>query len=129
MRHGSLNQLPALPVAATARGQRRLPLIARLLTLAGVARVRIEYEGHWGYAHIDLVTYHGLQDRELTSPLPQPRTEQLEEFFRRLLEERYPKWPQDEGAYGEFTWNISEDSLTHDHHRRYIAFEATHLVD
>src|SRR5262245_34791106 len=102
--------------------------IARFLKLHGVTEVRIDYAGHWDHGGIDLVTYLDARRREVEPCLSSYRKRQLEECFLTLLEQQDPHWPKDNGAFGQFIWDVAHDALRHEHYRRYVDYHTTSAV-
>ena len=54
-----------------------------------------------------------LEDRAM------PVAEAIEEIAYRLLRDAHPGWENNDGAYGEFTFNVAERTITLDHNSRY----------
>ena len=55
----------------------------------------------------------GLEDRAM------PVAEAIEEIAYTLLRDAHPGWENNDGAYGEFTFNVAERTITLDHNSRY----------
>jgi hypothetical protein len=90
------------------------------LRLAGAAAVRLEYEGHWDAEYVDVITYYDKDGEEIDPNLH--RSIQVEDCFRALLKMQYPNWAKDAGAFGECWWDLRQNTLTHEHHRRFVDF-------
>jgi hypothetical protein len=104
--------------------RKQLPEAARQLKNAGVARVEIEYDGCGDSGQIE-----GIRcvdgDGKIVNPIGKIEftEDALLELFYDLLEVRYRGWENNDGAFGEFAWDLLADSLTHTHNYRYTNYE------
>ena len=106
--------------------RKALPEAARQLKDAGISIVNITYDGCGDSGQIDSVSYSDAQGK------PANRTnrltitdDQLMELFYDLLECRHPGWENNDGAFGEFHWDLKTDSLNHSHRERFTDYDTT----
>ena len=70
------------------------------------------------------VAHHGVQIGEVESAVTMvPVREMLEYLVYSLLERTHGGWENDDGAYGEFTFDVTTRSITLQYNERYIATE------
>jgi hypothetical protein len=106
--------------------QKKLPVAAEQLKVAGVARVDIYYDGCGDSGQIEDVRYFDEQRKWIKSPPRLTITEDaLRELFYDLLETRHAGWENNDGAFGEFEWDLIADTLKHSHSERYVECETT----
>jgi len=106
--------------------RKNLPVAAEQLKAAGVARVDIYYDGCGDSGQIENVRYFDAQRNWIKSPPPLAITEDaLRELFYDLLETRHAGWENNDGAFGEFEWDLIADTLNHSHSERYTECETT----
>ena len=106
--------------------RKNLPVAAEQLKAAGVARVDIYYDGCGDSGQIEDVRYFDAQRKWIKSPPPLTITEgALRELFYDLLETRHAGWENNDGAFGEFEWDLIADTLHHSHSERYTECETT----
>ena len=106
--------------------RQHLPVVAEQLKTAGVARVDIYYDGCGDSGQIEDVRYFDAQRKWIKSPPPLTITEgALRELFYDLLETRHAGWENNDGAFGEFEWDLIADTLKHSHSDRYVECETT----
>lgn len=106
--------------------RRRLPEAARALRDAGVVRVRVDYDGCGDSGQIEEVTYlaaDGVQ-LNLTGTLGL-REGELMNLFYDLIQVRHPGWENNDGAYGDFEWDLTADTLYHTHNDRFTDYDTT----
>ncbi len=103
------------------RYRARLDAMRNWLRSLGVASVLIEYDGSGDCGQIEKLTFRGKDQRLLIRVLSDAQHEEVEQFFYDLLESRYGGWENDEGAYGDFEWNLMRRAkVTHQHYEREI---------
>ena len=104
--------------------RKHLPEVARQLKNAGVARVEIEYDGCGDSGQIEGITYLDREGRAI-HPIGQIdfTEEAILDLFYDLLEVRHRGWENNDGACGEFVWDLLADALTHTHSYRYTEYE------
>jgi hypothetical protein len=106
--------------------RRGLPEAARQLKEAGVAIVHIEYDGVGDSGQIESVTYVGAQGQPVNPAGQVTITEdQLMDLFYDLLEAGHPGWENNDGAFGEFEWDLTADTLHQSHSDRFTDYETT----
>ena len=106
--------------------RRHLPEARRQLKDAGVEHVHIDYDGCGDSGCIESITYTDGQGSavDLTGKLAISE-EQLFDLFYDLTQARHPGWENNDGAYGEFDWNVAEDALKHTHNDRFTDYDTT----
>ena len=106
--------------------RRHLPQARRQLKDAGVEHVHIDYDGCGDSGCIESITYTDGQGSavDLTGKLAISE-EQLMDLFYDLTQARHPGWENNDGAYGEFDWNLTEDALKHTHNDRFTDYDTT----
>jgi hypothetical protein len=112
--------------ARLANIRKSLPVLARQLQDAGVCRVHIIYDGCGDSGCIDTVDYTDGVGKPVTGVEIEKLTEaQVLDLFYDLTQARHPGWENNDGAFGEFEWNLSVDSLLHTHSDRYTEYDTT----
>jgi hypothetical protein len=104
----------------------RLPKAARQLQDAGVASVHIFYDGCGDSGQIESIDYTGADGGsiDIAGRVAIKKSELLEIFYD-LLEVRHAGWENNDGAFGEFDWDLASDSLKHSHNDRFTDYETT----
>jgi hypothetical protein len=106
--------------------RRTLPEAARQLKAAGVATVQINYDGCGDSGQIESVTYTGAQGQPVNPAAQVTITEdQLMDLFYDLTQVRHPGWENNDGAFGEFEWDLAADTLDHSHSDRFTDYHTT----
>ena len=106
--------------------RRELPEAARQLKEAGVHGVQITYDGCGDSGQIEEVTYLDAQGKPLDPASRMTLTEdQLMDLFYDLTQARHPGWENNDGAFGEFEWNLTTDTLQHIHRERFTDYDTT----
>jgi hypothetical protein len=106
--------------------RQHLPVAAAQLKAAGVARVDIYYDGCGDSGQIEDVRYFDANHKMMDAPGTLTITEDaLRELFYDLLETRHAGWENNDGAFGEFEWDLDADTLKHSHSERYVECETT----
>ncbi len=106
--------------------RRLAPQVAARLRVAGVARLEVEYDGCGDSGQIESVLAFDAGGSEV-----EPSSEnglksmELETLFYDLLEARHPGWENNDGAFGEFKWNLTTEELAHVHNDRFTDYETT----
>lgn len=108
--------------------RQKLPILAQALTDAGVCHVRIFYDGCGDSGCIETIEYTD-RDRKPVEPVEfkELSEHELMDLFYDLMEVRQPGWENCDGAYGEFQWDISTDSLHHEHNARFTDYDTTEV--
>lgn len=99
--------------------------IALCLCLAGVTRVEIRYDGCGDSGQIEEVIYWDEHEQPIVSNRGGKIEQALIDLCYDLLEARHPGWEIDDGAFGEFYWNLRTDTLSHTHNSRFTDYETT----
>ena len=106
--------------------RKNLPVAAEKLKVAGVARVDIYYDGCGDSGQIEDVRYFDAQRKMIDRPCTVTMSEDaLRELFYDLLETRHAGWENNDGAFGDFEWDLIADTLKHSHSDRYVECETT----
>lgn len=106
--------------------RRELPLLADQLKRIGVASVLVEYDGCGDSGQIEKVVCRDAQNNTVMLSAETTVTDdKLADLFYDLLEARHPGWENNDGACGDFEWNIESDRLTHTHNHRFTDYDTT----
>jgi hypothetical protein len=106
--------------------RKNLPEAGRQLQSAGVTRVDIYYDGCGDSGQIEDVRYFDAQRALIkTAPTLTITEDALRDLFYDLLESRHAGWENNDGAFGEFEWDLTADTLKHSHSERYVECETT----
>ena len=106
--------------------RRHLPEAGRQLQAAGIDRVEILYDGCGDSGCIDSITYTDGQGSAVDVAGKLAMTEEeLMDLFYDLTQARHPGWENNDGAYGEFHWNLKDDALKHIHNDRFTDYDTT----
>jgi hypothetical protein len=106
--------------------RRHLPEAGRQLQAAGIDRVEILYDGCGDSGCIESITYTDGQGSAVDVAGKLAMTEeQLMDLFYDLTQARHPGWENNDGAYGEFHWNLKDDALKHIHNDRFTDYDTT----
>jgi hypothetical protein len=107
--------------------RRHLPEARRQLQAAGIDHVQILYDGCGDSGCIESITYMDGQGSavDLAGKLAMTE-EQLMDLFYDLTQARHPGWENNDGAYGEFDWDLTKvDALKHSHNDRFTDYDTT----
>jgi hypothetical protein len=106
--------------------RRQLPEARRQLKDAGVEQVHINYDGCGDSGCIERIAYTDGQGSavDLAGKLAITE-EQLMDLFYDLTQARHPGWENNDGAFGEFEWNLADDALMHTHNARFTEYDTT----
>jgi hypothetical protein len=105
----------------------QLPEARRQLQAAGVERIHIHYDGCGDSGCIETITYSDGQGSaiDLAGKLAMSEA-QLMDLFYDLTQARHPGWENNDGAFGEIHWDLTEDdALTHTHNDRFTDYDTT----
>jgi hypothetical protein len=106
--------------------RQHLPAAAEQLKAAGVARVDIYYDGCSDSGQIESVAYFDAQRRLIDPPTTLTLSEDaFRDLFFDLLETRHAGWENNDGAFGEFEWDLIANTLKHSHSDRFVECETT----
>lgn len=106
--------------------RQRLPEAARQLKEAGVASVHIYYDGCGDSGQIETIEYTGSDGKSIDIAGQVLITQSvLLDLFYDLLEVRHAGWENNDGAFGEFDWDLATDFLKHSHSDRFTDYETT----
>jgi hypothetical protein len=106
--------------------RRHLPEARRQLQAAGIDSVQILYDGCGDSGCIESITYTDGQGSAVDVAGKLAMTdEQLMDLFYDLTQARHPGWEKNDGAFGEFEWNLKDDALKHTHNDRFTDYDTT----
>ena len=106
--------------------RRHLPEARRQLQEAGVACVHINYDGCGDSGQIESITFTDGDGKPVELVGKTTITEdQLMDLFYDLTQARHPGWENNDGAFGEFEWNLTDDTLKHTHNDRFTNYDTT----
>ena len=108
--------------------RRQLPRVLTQLKNVGAVAAHISYDGCGDSGQIEDVTF---ADAEGKAVDPYGRIDftedQIMDLFYDLLEVRYAGWENNDGAYGDFEWNLTDDKLLHTHNARFTDCDTTEV--
>jgi hypothetical protein len=93
------------------------------LAQRGVARVEATYSGSGDSGYINDPRLLGKEDVELLQP--DRLSQDVDNFFYDLLEDRHGGWEINDGADGVFFWDIVEDTILWTHNDNFLQQETT----
>jgi hypothetical protein len=106
--------------------RQQLPGARRQLQDAGVECVHIKYDGCGDSGQIESITYTDGNGKPVELAGKTTITEdQLMDLFYDLTQARHPGWENNDGAFGEFEWNLRDDALKHTHNDRFTDYDTT----
>ena len=104
--------------------RRHLPEARRQLQAAGIDRVQILYDGCGDSGCIESITYTDGQGSTVDPAGTLAMTEeQLMDLFYDLTQARHPGWENNDGAYGDFTFDVAERTIALDYNERFTSSE------
>lgn len=106
--------------------RRHLPAARRQLQHAGVECIHIIYDGCGDSGSIESITYTDAHENpvDLTGKTT-ITADELMELFYDLTQARHPGWENNDGAFGEFSWNLRDETLKHTHNDRFTEYDTT----
>ena len=106
--------------------RQQLPEVARQLKDAGTVRVQIHYDGCGDWGQIESIAYLDDEGKRLDLANKVSFTQaELMELFYDLTQARHPGWENNDGACGEFEWDLAADTLGHTHNDRFTDYHTT----
>jgi hypothetical protein len=105
-----------------------LPHVAEVLKRAHVTCVQIKYDGLFDCGVVEDPVYLTSSATQYDGYIPLALEMELRAFFGELLELRFPRWDNAEGARGEFQWDLNADLLAHAHLVRCVAYKSSILT-
>ena len=106
--------------------RQQLPEAARQLKEAGVVSVEIYYDGCGDSGQIESIHYFDAAYKAIDPTGRVTITDDaLMDLFYDLLEARHAGWENNDGAFGQFVWNLVVDTLKHSHSERYTECDTT----
>lgn len=111
------------------------------LAAAAIVTIVVNFDGYGDSGQIESIEARGANGEvalpeteiELVSPTYDgegvdrrtlPLTRAIEELAYDLLEETHAGWENNDGAYGEFVFDVAERTITLDHNSRYTAVDS-----
>ena len=67
--------------------------------------------------------YQGTEER--TESIDPELVTRVEQLLYDLLEVRHGGWENNDGAFGEFQWDVVTDALDHEHHARFTDYDVS----
>jgi uncharacterized protein DUF6878 len=106
--------------------RQQLPEAARQLKEAGVVSVEIYYDGCGDSGQIESIHYFDAAYKAIDPTGQVTITDDaLMDLFYDLLEARHAGWENNDGAFGQFVWDLVADTLKHSHSERYTECDTT----
>lgn len=109
------------------RAQRAAEAVKQLtvvLTALGVTTVVAEYDGCGDSGQIESIDFRNAAG-ESCAEVPDEVEKQVQDLLYDLLEVRHGGWENNDGAFGTFCWNLSDQTLDHEHNERYTEYEVS----
>ena len=98
-------------------------IVREALRALGVTRVTADYDGCGDSGQFEsLSVFRG--DEAISQSIDDQLLEQVERLLYDLLEIRHGGWEINDGAFGEFTWDLTTDTLAQVHHSRFTDYES-----
>jgi hypothetical protein len=105
----------------------QLPGLRASLLNLGVAHLRLHYDGQGGKGVIGETVPIDGNGRHSDLALAIEAWQSFRKLCLTLLESRFPLWYMDDGALGEFSWDVRTDELIHRHEICVIEFRSQEL--
>jgi hypothetical protein len=96
-----------------------------LLRARGIAVVRAHYDGCGDSGQLEACECFAVENTAADDQLTEAERGRIDDHFYDLLECRHGGWENNDGGYGDFTWTIQSDELTHDHNDYYTEVDNT----
>ncbi len=104
----------------------RLPQAARELAALGVTCVIVEYDGCNDSGQIESIDYLGADSTKIDPSGKVTMSEDaLMDLLYDLTQARHPGWENNDGAFGDFSWDVTTNTLIHSHTDRYMEYNTT----
>jgi uncharacterized protein DUF6878 len=94
--------------------------LAKKLQELGVQKVTAAYDGSGDSGQVEEPEFGSIK-------VPQPTVSAVQDLFYDLLEDEYGGWEINEGSYGQFEWNVSDDRINLQHNIRSEEYEERDL--
>ena len=106
--------------------RRRLPSAMQALKAVGIVRVVVAYDGCGDSGQIENIDYFGPDEARL-DPAGKARLSEHElmDLFYDLTQLRHPGWENNDGAWGNFVWDLTTDTLHHTHNALITDYDTT----
>lgn len=105
------------------RWPKQLSLLRMSMNALGVRMMRLEYDGREGEGDFLAPRLMDNEFQEVAATLKEQFVQQVETFFRSLLESRYGGWAAGQGACGDFGIDFKFGTVVHVHRYRYRVTE------
>jgi uncharacterized protein DUF6878 len=115
MRNGIYDPPQAKGGTQTVSNETRAELAQQLRKL-GIEMVTAEYNGSGDGGQIETPEFGSVK-------VPSVMVTDVENFFYELLEDLYSGWDNNEGAFGQFEWNVKDDRINLVHNMRTESYD------
>jgi hypothetical protein len=105
----------------------QLPGLRASLLNLGVAHLRLHYDGQAGKGVIGETVPFDDNCKRSDVALAIEAWQSFRKLCLTLLESRFPLWYMDDGALGEFSWDVRTDELIHRHEICVIEFRSQEI--
>lgn len=113
------------------------------LAAASVTRVQIDFDGYGDEGQVESVAYTGADGSEVEQPIASVQLESVlgdgsgtiikdltlgeavEEFCFDLLGSHHGGWENNDGAYGDFAFDVENGTITYTHNSRYTEVDTS----
>lgn len=85
----------------------------------GIATVYAEYDGVGDGGQIEQISYFDHSDDAQPVSVDEQTNGRVEALLYALLNMRHSGWENNDGAYGNFSWNLIDGTIEHEHSQRY----------
>lgn len=104
--------------------ERRAEDLRRRLLDDGLISLVATYDGYADSGWIEEINCYG-KSTSRKYELSRELRAAVENLFIDVLEERHAGWEVNDGATGEFLWDLRRNALTHTHHARFEDYHTT----
>jgi len=105
------------------------PRLRQQLQDLAVAKVVADYDGCGDSGSLESLRCLDVAAVEVTQHLGGSLQDAVQDYLYDLLEARQPGWENNDGAFGEFVWDLEADTLEHQHHARFSDVSSTIYED
>lgn len=101
------------------------PVLREELSRLGVASIRAEYDGVGDSGQIEELTFLDNLDPPQPLKVNDETEEKVKALLYALIESRHSGWENNDGAFGNFCWDLVDGAITHKHSERFLDHETS----